>query len=116
MEIMAINKEVKEINKFRSLFPNIISVKVEKSGGVFLANVKTFPGLLTQADSFSGLIEMVNDAVRTYFEIPDKYLPFMPDYKPPLSEAQRLGVFPLSNRKSTEIQLEKIQNAARTAR
>lgn len=113
---MVINKEIKEINKFRSLFPNIVSVKVEKSEGVFLATIKTFPGLMTQADSFSGLIEMVNDTVRTYFEVPEKYLPFMPDYKPPLSEAQRLGMFPLSNRKSAEIQLEKIQDAARIAR
>ncbi len=113
---MTVSKEVKKINKFRSLFPNIISVKVEKSGGVFLANVKTFPGLITQGRSFSELIEMVNDAVRTYFEVPEKYIPFMPDYKPPLSEAQRLGVFPLSKRKSAEIQLEKIQNVAEVAR
>ena len=38
---------------------------------------------------------MVNDAIKTYFEIPSKYFSFMPDYLPPLNLAQAFSVFPV---------------------
>jgi len=38
---------------------------------------------------------MVNDAVKTYFEIPEKLLPYMPNYVPPIRAAQKLDVFPV---------------------
>jgi len=98
-------KEIKEVNELKARFPREISVVVEKYQDGFIANVKTFAGCLTEASSYSELIEMVNDAVRSYFEIPEQYLPFMPTYRPPLSEATRLGVFP-ANQKKSEITLE----------
>ena len=52
----------------------------------------------------SELIEMVNDAVRTHLEVPERYLPFMPTYRPPLTEATRLGLIP--TKKKGEIKLE----------
>jgi len=95
-----------EINKLRGLFPRSINVRVERSkDGGFFAVVKTFPGCITQADSLSELIEMVNDVVRTHFEIPGKFLPYMPTYLPPLKVAQQFDLFPITERK-TEIRLE----------
>jgi len=38
---------------------------------------------------------MVNDAILTYLEIPKQYAPFMPAYVPPMSEAERLNLFPV---------------------
>ncbi len=83
-----------------------------KDGG-FVAIIKTFSGCITQADSFSELIEMVNDAIRTYLEVPKKYLPFMPTYLPPLKEAQRFDVFPITAT-TTEVKLE-LPNAREAA-
>jgi len=99
-------KQSLEINKLRGLFPKSVTVRVERSkDGGFHAEIKSFPGCVTEADTFSELIEMINDAVKTYFEIPEGYLPFMPTYIPPLKEAQRLDVFPIRV-KETELKLE----------
>jgi len=89
------SRDRKQIRYFRSLFPHTVQVKVSlsKDGGYF-AEVLTFPGCITQAETLSELIEMVNDAVSTVLEVPRKYLSYMPTYMPPLSLAQRLNVFP----------------------
>src|SRR5271157_1750880 len=84
-------KEIKLVNELIERFPRQISVSVEKYDDGFLAHIKTFKGCFTQASSYSELMEMVNDAVRSYFEVPEKYLPFMPTYQPPLVEATKLG-------------------------
>lgn len=93
-----------EIYKFIGLFPHEVAVEVLKNDGGFIAEVKTYPGLATEASSFSELIEMVNDAIRTYLEIPEKYLPFMPSYTPPVSQAKNLDVFP--RKKGISLNLE----------
>ena len=99
-------KQILQVNKLRGLFPKSVQVSIRRSkDGGFVAIIKTFPSCITEADSFSELIEMVNDAVRTYFEVPKKYSPFMPTYLPPLKEAQRFDVFPIKA-KETEIRLE----------
>lgn len=103
--------EIKEVNKLIERFPRKISVAVEKYRDGFVAVIKNFPGCATQGSSFSELIEMVNDAVRSYFEIPEKYIPFMPDYKPPLALATKLDLFPTKRFKKSEIKLE-IQDGA----
>lgn len=92
-------KDIKIIYKYRELFPNTLLVEVQKCEDGFIADIKTFKGVFTQGDSFSELIEMVNDALRTYFEIPEKYLSFMPTYTPPISLATRLDVFPTKVKK-----------------
>ena len=91
------SQDHKKIHYFRSLFTHNIQVKVSlsKDGG-YCAEILTFPGCITQAETFSELIEMVNDAVATILEVPRKYLPYMPTYMPPMSLAQRLNVFPSS--------------------
>ncbi len=90
-------KDKREINRFISLFPSTIQVKVlfSKDGG-FCAEIFAFEKkLVTQAETFSELIEMVSDAIATVLEVPKKYLPYMPTYLPPASVAQRLGLYPL---------------------
>ncbi len=100
-------KKKKEINKFRSLFPSNISIRIRRSeNGKFCAEIRTFPGCFTEADTFSGLIEMINDAVKTYFEIPKKYLVFMPEYLAPIKMAQFFNAFPVV-RKVKDLKLTK---------
>jgi predicted RNase H-like HicB family nuclease len=99
-------KKLSEVNELRGLFPKVIEVRIERSrDGGFVAAIKTLPGCATQADSFSELIEMVNDAVRTYFEIPKKFSAYMPTYLPPLKVAQAFDLFPVRKQR-TEIKLQ----------
>lgn len=94
-----LKKDIKEINRLRCLFPSHISVKVYRSkDGGFCAEILTFPGCQTEGETLSELIEMVNDAVKTYFEVPEKYISFVPSYTPPLKLAQELDVFPINTR------------------
>ena len=93
-------QEIKEVNKLRDLFPREINVSVSRSGeGVFLARVNTFKGIFTEGKTFLELMEMINDAVRTYFEIPEKYLSYMPSYIPSMGLAQSLEEFPATEKK-----------------
>ena len=99
-------KQIVEINRLRGFFPKSITIKVERSqDGGFCVEVKTFPGCVTEANTFSELIEMVNDAVRTYFEVPERFVPYMPTYIPLIQGARRLDVFPFKERVS-ELKLE----------
>lgn len=51
--------------------PKIIRVKVTKSkNGGFTAVLVDYPGCITYADTPSELVENINDAVLTYFEVP----------------------------------------------
>lgn len=89
-------KDKEKINYFRSLFPRTIGVEIAlaEEGG-FIAKVVDFPGCITEAETFSELIGMVNDAVATVLEVPKEYLPFMPTYLPPLKLTQALSLFPI---------------------
>jgi predicted RNase H-like HicB family nuclease len=71
--------------------------------GTFLARIDTIRGCRTEGDNFSELIEMVNDAVKTYFEVPGKLLPYMPNYVPSIKVAQKLDVFPVKSVKENII-------------
>lgn len=92
-------KDKKKIRELRSFYPDIVKVKVSisKEGG-FIAEIFPFD-CGTQAETFSELIEMVNDAIKTYLEVPRKLVKFMPTYIPPVEEAQRFSVYPLPARK-----------------
>jgi predicted RNase H-like HicB family nuclease len=88
-------KDENEIYRLRKLFPHSIAVRVRRSeDGGFFAEILTFKRVITEADTFSELIEMVNDAVMTYLEIPKEYISYMPSYIPPLEVAQEFGIFP----------------------
>lgn len=104
-------KVKKEINKLLSLFPSRVTVKVRRSEcGKFCVEMITFPGCFTEADTFYELIEMVNDAIRTYFEIPEKYSSFMPEYLCPVKMAQHFKAFPttVQNQKGQVFNFQKI--------
>lgn len=91
------SKDKEVINRFIKLFPPTIKVKVlsSKDGG-FYAEIFAFgKKFVTQGETFPELIEMISDAIATVLEVPKKYLPYMPTYLPPVSEAQRLGLYPL---------------------
>ncbi len=95
-------KDIKEINRLRSLFPKLVKVQVDRSNdGGFCAEVKTFPGCFTEANTFSELIEMVNDAVNTYLDIPRKFQPYTPTYIPPVDVAKKLDIFPVREKSSS---------------
>ena len=51
--------------------PDEIGLSVETTpDGWFLVTSKELPGLITQARNAKELIEMVNDAILTYFDVP----------------------------------------------
>lgn len=66
-----INKEEKFL--YKALLPKKVNVKIHKAEeGGFWVEVKEFPGLRTQGDSLSELIEMINDAIYGYLGIPSR--------------------------------------------
>lgn len=91
--------EIEKIKALREKFPARIDVRILRSeDGGFVAQISTFPGCNTQGDTLSELVEMANDCVKTYFDIPKKYYSYMPTYLPPVSVAQDLDIFPVSRR------------------
>lgn len=112
-EVSKNNEKESEIIKFRRLFPGSIKVHVTRSeNGVFCAEVVSYPGVITQGNTFSELIEMVNDAMLTYFEVPEEFASFMPNYMPPLNLARELGVFPVKQiSKDVEMKLPEYENS-----
>ncbi len=68
---------------YQSQLPNSIKVKIGKSkDGGFWVKVLSLPRCFTQAESGEELFVMINDAVYTYFDIPENYFPFLPRYFP----------------------------------
>lgn len=102
-------EDIREIHRLRALFPAEIEVRIRRSeDGGFVAEVGTFPGVITESDTFSELIEMINDAVMSYFEVPAKFASFVANYIPPLEMAQAFGVFPvIEEEKNLKMQLAK---------
>jgi predicted RNase H-like HicB family nuclease len=85
------------IRALRERFPEQIHVRVRRSeDGGFCAEITTFPGCITEADTFSELLDMINDGVRTIFEVPDAYLAYMLTYLPTMEMAQKFNAFPSS--------------------
>jgi predicted RNase H-like HicB family nuclease len=92
-------KDNKEIYRLRSLFPSEVTVRVNRSqDGGYYSEVLSFPNCFTEADTFSELVEMINDAIKTYFEVPAKYISYMPTYIFPIEMAQHLDAFPVRKR------------------
>ena len=90
------SKDKKEISRLRALFPDKIEVSAARAEeGGFVAEILTYPGCYTQGETFSELLVMINDCLYTYFDIPEKYVPYMPEYLAPMSLAERLGIVPI---------------------
>ncbi len=86
----------KEIKLNIEKFPREVSVSVRRSkDGGFYAEIYLENDILrTQAESFPEIMAMVNDAIYTYFEIPERYLSYMPYYIPSVKVAQELKLYP----------------------
>lgn len=88
----------KEVEKIINQFPGElpVSIRCSEEGG-FYAEVRIVEEVITtQGETLSELIEMINDAVYTYFEVPRKYLSVMPAYVPPVETAQDLKLYLVS--------------------
>jgi len=60
--------------------PDTIKLEVELTqDGWFVAEAPEYPGLFTQARSQQELLDMVNDAVLTYFGVPKRKADFIYD-------------------------------------
>jgi predicted RNase H-like HicB family nuclease len=106
------SKETAKIQKLRAQFPSEIMVRARRSeDGGFVADVLAFPGCITEGDTFSELIEMINDAVRTYFDVPQKYASYMPSYFPPIKTAQQLDAFPPVRKAESKVTLTLTERA-----
>ncbi len=87
---------VKETGKIIEKLPKKLPVALFRSEeGGFCAEVKINNDILrTEAENLPELIEMVNDAVYTYFEIPEKLISEAPTYVPPIKVAQDTNLYP----------------------
>jgi predicted RNase H-like HicB family nuclease len=79
-------------------FPKKISVTINRSeDDGFWATINDFQGCNTQGDTLSELIEMVNDCLYCYLDVPLKYISYMPSYLPSVGMAQEFNIFPASD-------------------
>ena len=63
----------KDLKHYTNLLPKRITLTVEKSDQGLWATIKEIPFCYTQASSSSELIEMLNDAILTHFEVPKNF-------------------------------------------
>ena len=108
-------KEIKKILALRALFPRTLSVAIMRSDDAgFSAHISNLPGCHTQAETLSELVEMLNDCVRTYLEVPAKYISYMPNYLPEVAVAQKFDMFPVARAHGTvQLTLANRETAAR---
>lgn len=77
----------------RSRIPDGLDVKIRESkDGGYWVEIINIPGCITQANNGEELFAMVNDAVFTYFEIPEEYVPYMPVFLPPEEQRKKFGI------------------------
>ena len=75
-------KQEKDLQFYKELLPNQLTLDIHKTDECFWAKVKELPHCYTQAKDFFELIEMVNDAIYTYLEIPDTFRKIVGFYLP----------------------------------
>ncbi|MDP3646294.1 MAG: hypothetical protein Q8R25_04365 [bacterium] len=65
-----------QVHEYRAKLPARISVRILNEDGGFWAKITTPDGKLsncyTQADTIPDLVSMINDAVKTHFDVPEK--------------------------------------------
>ena len=68
------------------LLPRTLAVDIYRAEeGGFWAKVKSLPGCNTQGEDFIDLVDMINDAIFTYFDVPKKMRTALGHYVPELS-------------------------------
>jgi len=69
-------KKNEQIKEYRAKLPDRITVSIRNEDGSFWAKITTPDGKLsncyTQAENINELVVMINDAVQTHFEVPEK--------------------------------------------
>ncbi|HEX9721637.1 MAG TPA: type II toxin-antitoxin system HicB family antitoxin [Candidatus Paceibacterota bacterium] len=106
-----VQEEKKEIERLASLFPQKLTVTVTRSeDGGFVAQLIDFPRCYTQGDHFTELMANINDAIYTYFEIPEEYRVHMPEYSASMQIAEFCGLLPKVKSK-TDLTLESFREA-----
>ncbi len=86
------------LQHFKGLLPQQITVITKKTKDGFVAEIKELPHCYTQAVDLFELIEMVNDAVFTYLDIPKKYV-------------EKLGIVYLPEKLANEFTRLRLQKA-----
>ena len=72
-----------DLLRYQAQFPNVIEVQIEESkDGGYWVKILNLEGCFTQAETVEELFEMVNDAVYTYFDVPEEYILYLPRYFP----------------------------------
>ena len=70
-KFLSLKEDNTEAVKAKYGIPNEISLSIETTpDGWFIVTSKELPGLMTQARDAKELMEMVNDAILTYFNVP----------------------------------------------
>ena len=71
--------------------PKQLHILIEKTpNNYYFVKIKNLSGCTTQARNSHELVEMVNDAVYTYFDIPEKYQAQVGSYNPPVELQKKL--------------------------
>lgn len=84
------NKEQKDLIRYIMILPREIEVEVNRAEeGGFWARALKYPGLVTQAENFFELTEMLNDAILVYFDVPEKFRKELGYYVPKLPKEVR---------------------------
>lgn len=101
----SMKKSQREYLKYIMLLPRKLSVDIYKAEeGGFWAKVKELPGCNTQGENFVDLVDMINDAVFTYFEVPQNARKSLGHYIPQISEELRKNL-------ETQVRHAKIEEA-----
>ena len=85
------------LNAYRSAIPHTVNLNIRLKGDSFIATInsvdnKSLPKevlLVTEAETQEKLVDMVNDLVFTYKNIPEKYRPFYKKILKPEGEVSR---------------------------
>ena len=81
------------LNACKWRFPDTVEVLLKESeDGGYIAYVKDLEGCVTQAETGQELFEMVNDAICSYFQVPNEYRVYMPTFFPSEELRQELGI------------------------
>lgn len=84
------NKSQRQYLEYIMLLPRTLSVDIYRAAeGGFWAKIRALPGCNTQGEDFIDLVDMLNDAVFAYFDVPQKMRSALGRYVPALSKEMR---------------------------
>ena len=97
------------------ILPRTLAVDIYRAEeGGFWAKVKSLPGCNTQGEDFVDLVDMINDAIFTYFNVPQKIRNALGHYVPELSEGLKKATDAGTRHAAIEQAVAKIIKGKRT--